>query len=54
MAMFSTIMLFLGLIGEQLRIVGERTRNVPLVLESERINFSAARSHPRDRAAPLP
>jgi len=54
MAMFATVMLFLGLIGEQVRIVGERTRNVPLVLESERINFPADRIGPRDRSARLP
>jgi hypothetical protein len=38
-AMFSVLLLFLGLIGEQLRMQTERSRNVPLVIEEERINF---------------
>lgn len=36
---FSLIMLALGLIAEQLRLVAERSRNLPLVIEQERINF---------------
>jgi polyisoprenyl-phosphate glycosyltransferase len=32
--------IFIGLIGDQVRLVTERTRNVPLVMEKERINFS--------------
>lgn len=43
----SLFMLFLGLIGDQIRIIAERTRNVPLVVEAERINF------PSDRGEPL-
>jgi len=39
---FGMIMLALGLISEQLRLVAERSRNVPLVIEEERINFGAA------------
>ena len=30
---------FLGLLGDNIRIISERTRRTPLVLESERINF---------------
>ena len=30
---------FLGLLGDNLRIVSERTRRTPLVLERERVNF---------------
>lgn len=30
---------FLGLIGEQIRLISERTRNTPLVIEKERVNF---------------
>jgi hypothetical protein len=30
---------FLGLIGDQVRLITERTRNAPLVIESERVNF---------------
>lgn len=37
--MFATILLFLGLMGEQMRLMAERSRNVPLVIEQERINF---------------
>lgn len=44
--MFAILLLFLGLIGEQVRLISERTRNVPLVIEAERINF------PVDRPAP--
>lgn len=44
--MFAILLLFLGLIGEQVRLISERTRGVPLVIEAERINF------PADRVAP--
>jgi glycosyltransferase involved in cell wall biosynthesis len=36
---FSLLFLFLGLIGEQVRVISERTRQTPLVIERERINF---------------
>ncbi len=36
---FSLIFLFLGLIGEQVRLISEMTRGVPLVTEKERFNF---------------
>lgn len=39
--MFAVLLLFLGLIGEQVRMLAERSRNVPLVIEEERINFPA-------------
>ncbi|MBO9525861.1 MAG: glycosyltransferase family 2 protein [Sphingobium yanoikuyae] len=38
--MFATLLLFLGLIGDQVRLIGERTRGVPLVIEEERLNFA--------------
>lgn len=38
-AMFAVVLLFLGLIGEQVRLIAERTRGVPLVIEEARINF---------------
>ncbi len=38
-AMFATILLFLGLIGDQVRLIAERTRHVPLVIEETRLNF---------------
>ena len=41
-AMFATILLFLGLIGDQVRLLAERTRNVPLVIEETRLNFPDA------------
>lgn len=41
-AMFATLLLFLGLIGDQVRLIGERTRNVPLVIEEARLNFPDA------------
>ena len=36
---FSVILFFLGLIGEQVRIISDMVRNVPLVTERERVNF---------------
>ena len=36
---FALLFGFLGLIGDQVRLVSERTRNAPLVFERERINF---------------
>ena len=38
-AAFATMCLFLGLIGEQVRLISEIARNVPLVIERERVNF---------------
>jgi glycosyltransferase involved in cell wall biosynthesis len=49
--MFAVVLLFLGLLGDQLRIVSERTRNVPLVIEEERLNFPADRAEPAGRTA---
>lgn len=36
---FCLLFLFLGLIGVQVALISERTRNQPLVLERERVNF---------------
>lgn len=36
---FSIVFLFLGLVGEQVRLISEIARGVPLVVESERVNF---------------
>lgn len=36
---FCLLFLFLGLLGVQVALISERTRNQPLVLERERINF---------------
>ena len=36
---FAILFLVAGVIGEQVRLVSERTRNVPLVIEKERVNF---------------
>jgi hypothetical protein len=36
---FGLIFLFLGLMGEQIRLISEMVRNVPLVTEKERVNF---------------
>lgn len=47
--MFATVLLFLGVIGEQVRMLAERSRNVPLVIEAERINFPAERKRPAAR-----
>ena len=45
-ALFSMVFLFLGLIGDQVRLLAERMRNVPLVIEAERLNFPPGRSRP--------
>ncbi len=47
--MFAVLLLFLGLIGEQVRVLAERSRNVPLVIEEERVNFPAERARPAAR-----
>ena len=47
--LFSLLALCLGLIGEQIRMIAERTRNVPLVTEQERLNFPPDRSRPAKR-----
>jgi hypothetical protein len=54
MAMFAVQLLFLGLMGDQIRLIGERTRNVPLVIEEERLNFPPDRSRPASRTAVVP
>lgn len=38
-AQFCLIFGFLGLLGVQIKLISERTRNQPLVLERERVNF---------------
>lgn len=55
LGIFATLLLFIGLIADQLRLVVERLRNVPLVVEAERINFPAGREKPAQRSyvAPL-
>jgi glycosyltransferase involved in cell wall biosynthesis len=40
---FMLLFLFLGLLGVQIRLISDRTRNQPLVLERERINFPSER-----------
>lgn len=42
---FSLLFLFLGLIGVQVAQVSERTRNQPLVIERERVNFPVGAGH---------
>ena len=51
---FGVTWLFIGLIGEQVRATAERTRNVPLVIEEERIGFPADRQHPSPRTVVQP
>lgn len=42
---FTLLFLFLGLLGVQTRLISERTRNQPLVLEDERVNFPPGYGH---------
>ena len=37
---FGLLFLFLGLAGDQIRLMAERSRNMPLVIERERVNFT--------------
>jgi glycosyltransferase involved in cell wall biosynthesis len=37
---FAILFLFMGLIGDQIRLISERTRKTPLVVEKERVNFA--------------
>lgn len=48
-ALFSVSLLFLGLIGDQVRLLAERMRNLPLVIEEERVNFPDGRELPSER-----
>ena len=36
---FAIAFVAIGLLGEQIRLIAERTRDTPLVIERERINF---------------
>jgi polyisoprenyl-phosphate glycosyltransferase len=47
--LFSVVLLCLGLIGDQVRLLAERMRNVPLVVEDERLNFPPQRERPSGR-----
>jgi len=47
--LFSVVLLCLGIIGDQVRLLAERMRNVPLVVEAERLNFPPDRGQPSDR-----
>ena len=49
---FAVLLFFFGLIGEQVRIISERTRNVPLVIEEVRLNFPESRRQPNRRPPP--
>jgi glycosyltransferase involved in cell wall biosynthesis len=40
-AQFALLFGFLGLIGDHIRLISERTRRTPLVIERERVNFPA-------------
>lgn len=53
-ALFAIVLLFLGLIGDQVRLIAERLRNVPLVIEEERLNFPEDRTRPAIRNAAAP
>lgn len=37
---FALLFLFLGLLGVQVRLISDRTRGTPLVIEKERVNFA--------------
>lgn len=47
--LFSILLLSVGLIGDQVRLLAERSRNVPLVIEEERLNFPSADNGTRRR-----
>ena len=37
---FGLLFLFLGILGVQVRLISDRTRGMPLVIERERVNFA--------------
>ncbi len=47
--LFSMLLLFLGVVADQVRLLSERVRNIPLVIEEERLNFEADRQLPAAR-----
>lgn len=51
---FAVLLLFLGLIGDQVRLVTERLRRMPLVIEEERLNFPRERERPTARVTTDP
>lgn len=51
---FAVLLLILGLIGDQVRLIVERLRNMPLVIEAERVNFPEDRAQPAGRTAVRP
>lgn len=50
----AALFFFVGLIGDQVRLISERTRGVPLVTEEERIGFPADRQRPAAHTAVKP
>lgn len=52
--LFSVLFLFMGLIGDQLRLLAERVRGVPLVVEEERVGFPPDRVRPAVRTVIQP
>ena len=38
-AQVGLVLIFIGLVGDQVRLISERTRDTPLVIERERVNF---------------
>jgi glycosyltransferase involved in cell wall biosynthesis len=46
--LFAIMLLCLGLIGDQVRLLAERSRNVPLVIEEERLGFDRSQQQPAD------
>lgn len=52
--LFSILFLFTGLLGEQIRLIAERTRNTALVVEQERVNFPPRTGPAAGHATPEP
>lgn len=50
--LFGVNFLFMGLMGEQIRAIAERTREIPLVIEQERVNSPSASTHRLSQPAP--
>ena len=47
---FALTFMFLGLMGEQIRLISEMARHTPLVVEMERINFGAGGTNAIERS----
>jgi len=46
---FAILFFFLSLMSDQIKLISDRTRNVPLVIERERVNLESAQEHKHEQ-----